>query len=267
MSQILAVAGKGGVGKTTLAALLIRALSREGGPVLAVDADPNSNLAVSIGLNPEDTLGGVLEEFNRSKVNIPQGMPKHSYLELRLNQSVVESRGIDMITMGRGEGPGCYCTVNAILRDFLEKLSDNYPWVVIDNEAGMEHLSRNTATRINDLMVVSDPSIKGIRTVRNLLELVNELHLNIDRMSLVIARAGSLDPRVSSLMKELPIRYLGFIPEDPLILEADLEEKSLLQLPDDSPSVRAVDEIIKEIKQGGKKPWLQEDNKKVAERG
>ncbi len=266
MSKIIAVAGKGGTGKTTLASLLVRALSVESGPVLAVDADPNSNLPVSLGMKPEETIGGVLEQFHDAKLKIPQGISKQAYLEMRLNQAVVESRGIDLVVMGRQEGPGCYCSANAVLRDFLEKLAENYTWVVIDNEAGMEHLSRRTASRIDILVFMSDPSVKGIRTVKNLLDLVRELNLDIARKYLVITRAESLDPRLESFVEGLPVRMLGCIPDDPLILESDLEEKSLLGLPEDSEAVRAAGRIVDEIKRDEKVSSFKENEQTVAER-
>jgi CO dehydrogenase maturation factor len=265
VSQVLAVAGKGGTGKTTLAALLIRALSRESGPVLAVDADPNSNLPESLGLRPERTIGGVLEEFMGSTLTIPQGMPKQAYLELRLNQTVSEAKGLDLVVMGRAEGEGCYCAPNAVLRDFLEKLSDNYSWVVIDNEAGMEHLSRRTASRIDVLILVSDPTVKGIRTVKNLLALVEELKLGIRQKYLVINRAESPDPRLNSIVESLPITFLGCIPEDQSILSADLEEKPLFELTEDSPAVEAVKKILARIKQGEKSLSLEETSQVIME--
>jgi CO dehydrogenase maturation factor len=267
VSQVIAVAGKGGTGKTTVASLLIRGLSQESGPILAVDADPNSNLPVTLGLEPEETIGGVLEEFHGSKLKIPQGISKQAYLEMRLHQAVVESKGMDFLVMGRQEGPGCYCSANAVLRDFLEKLSENYLWVVVDNEAGMEHLSRRTESRINVLILVSDPTVKGIRTVKNLVDLVDELKLEIDHKYLVVNRAESLDKRLNPLVESLSIPFLGCIPDDPLLMEADLEEGPLLKLPEDSPAVRAVDEILAEIKQGKKSSSLKENNQIAAERG
>jgi len=265
VSQVLAVAGKGGTGKTTLAAMLIHALSQEGGPILAVDADANSNLPASLGLKPEKTIGHVLEKFMGSKLSIPQGISKQAYLELQLHQIVVEAKGLDLIVMGRAEGEGCYCAPNAVLRDFLEKLSDNYSWVVIDNEAGMEHLSRRTASRIDILILVSNPTVKGVRTVKNLLALIEELKLPIRQKYLVINRAESLDPRLNSMVESLPITYLGCIPEDNAIISADIEEKPLFELTEDSPAVQAVKKILTAIKQGEKSLSLEETNQVIAE--
>jgi CO dehydrogenase maturation factor len=245
MSQILAVAGKGGTGKTTFAALLIRHLLRSGrGPLLAVDADPDANLGVMVGHRAEKTVGQVLQEFLEQKMNIPQGMPKQQWIELQLNAAISESKGLDFIAMGRPEGPGCYCSANAVLRDFLERLSENYPSVVVDNEAGMEHLSRRTAGKIDQLFMISDPSVKGLRTVVSLLELIDELKLNPEHKFLVLCRAGRLDPRLETQIRELKVDYLGAVPEDPQIVEFDLNERSLLELPDDAPAVQAVAKIM-----------------------
>ncbi len=245
MSRILAVAGKGGTGKTTFAALLIRHLLRSGGgPLLAVDADPDANLGVMVGHQVEKTVGQVLQEFLEQKMNIPQGMPKQQWIELQLNAAISESKGLDLIQMGRPEGPGCYCSANAVLRDFLERLSENYRSVVVDNEAGMEHLSRRTAGRIDQLFMISDPSVKGLRTVQSLLELIAELKLNPAQKFLVLCRAGRLDSRLQAQIRELKVDYLGAVPEDPRIVEFDLSERSLLELPDQTPAVLAVADIM-----------------------
>jgi len=245
MSRILAVAGKGGTGKTTLAALIIRHLLRGNrGPCLAVDADPDANLGVMLGRRPERTVGRVLQDFLEQKLSLPQGLPKQSFLELQLNAAISEGKGLDLVEMGRPEGPGCYCSANAVLRDFLERLSENYRAVVVDNEAGMEHLSRRTAGKINDLFMVSDHSVKGIRTVMSLLELIDELKLNPERKFLVVCRTGSLEARLEVQIRELDLEYLGTVPEDPNIVEFDLRERSLLELPEDSPAVQAVAKIM-----------------------
>lgn len=245
MSQILAVAGKGGTGKTTFAALLVRHLLRAGqAPLLAVDADPDANLGIMVGHRVAKTVGQVLQDFLEQKMNIPQGMPKQQWIELQLNAAISESKGLDLIQMGRPEGPGCYCSANSVLRDFLERLSENYRAVVVDNEAGMEHLSRRTAGRIDQLFMISDPSVKGLRTVASLLELIDELKLNPAHKFLVVCRAARLDGRLEAELRKLPVDYLGAVPDDPAIVEFDLNERSLLELPDDSPAVRAVTEIM-----------------------
>jgi len=158
----IAVAGKGGSGKTTVASLVIRYLLRKGsGPILAVDADPNANLGDSLGFRVKETVGSVIAAFNDEKINIPPGMTKENYLEYRLNQALVEGRELDLVAMGRGEGPECYCYPNLILRKFTDKLASNYAYLVMDNEAGLEHLSRRTTQNVDELLMVSNHSVKG----------------------------------------------------------------------------------------------------------
>jgi len=248
--MVIAVCGKGGAGKTTLCSLLIRSLVKNGDqPVLAVDADPNANLAPSLGIKVNQTVGQVLEEFHGKKLELPPGMTKAAFLELRLNQAVAEQKGIDLVSMGRPEGPGCYCSANSILRDVLERLTGNYRYVAIDNEAGMEHLSRRTANRIDVLIMVSDPSMKGVRTVKSLFELVAELGLPVVKKYIVMSRVQNLDPRLESALQEIPVPLLGLMPEDEKVREFDLEMKSFLELPDDNPAARTADQMLAKIKE------------------
>jgi len=247
MKELIAIAGKGGVGKSTFSALAIRYLLEKGGPILAVDADPNSNLPIMLGLKPEETIGQVLEDFMSAKLTLPEGMSKQQWLKLRLNQAITESKGIDLIVMGRPEGPGCYCSANAVLRDFLDQLRGNYQWIVVDNEAGMEHLSRRAEGRIDQLVLVSDATVKGIRTAGNILELIEELKLEVRERYLVINRAEKIPPALKDMIKELKIEFLGLIPEDKLIMDYDLKQLSLLNLPESSPAVQAEKEILERM--------------------
>ena len=187
MNFSIAVAGKGGSGKTSVASLIIRYLRKNGsGPILAVDADPNANLGESLGLEVGQTVGSMLDAFQGDKINIPPGMTKEAYLDYKLNEALVESKGLDLLTMGRGEGPECYCYPNLMLRKFADTLAGNYAYVVMDNEAGMEHLSRRTTQNIDVLLIISDHSVKGVRTVARIKDLVSELKLVVNRQSVLI---------------------------------------------------------------------------------
>ena len=245
MSINIAVAGKGGSGKTSVASLVIRYLMKNGsGPILAVDADPNANLGESLGLSPRQTVGSIIATFNEEKINIPPGMTKEAYLEFRLNDAMVESKGLDLMTMGRGEGPACYCYPNVILRKFMDSMSGNYTYVVLDNEAGMEHLSRRTTQNIDELLLVSNHSIKGVRTVASLKKLITELNLVVKRQSVIINFVpGEIDPLISEEMAKLDLEPAAVIPVDEKIEEYDLNIKPLLDLPD-SRAVRTVDNLM-----------------------
>lgn len=247
MADLIAVAGKGGVGKTTFSALLIRYLLPRAQPLLAVDADPNSNLPTLLGLKPQETIGQILEEFMSAKLKIPDGMSKQSWLELRISQAVVETKGLDLIVMGRPEGTGCYCSPNAVLREFLDKMRSNYKYVIVDNEAGMEHLSRRTEGKIDYLFLISDPTVKGLRTISNLLQLVDELKLEPKKKYLILNRATSPQGKVKQMIEKIQIDFLGVIPEDQNIIEYDLEEKSLLDLPDSSIAFQACAGLLKRV--------------------
>ncbi len=248
MTMVIAVCGKGGVGKTTVSSLIIKSLLDKGRtPVLAVDADPNSNLAPALGITPEETLGQVLEQFHGTKLNIPSGLTKAAYLELRINQALVEEKGYDVLVMGRPEGPGCYCSANSILRDTLERLVNNYEYVVMDNEAGMEHLSRRTANRIDVLLMVTDPSMKGMRTVGTLFDLVREIELPVVKKYVTVSRASQLDPRLKSVLDELPGPLLGLVEDDDAVKEYDLDMRSFLELPADSSAVVTVGKMVDKV--------------------
>lgn len=185
MSRLVAIAGKGGVGKSTIAALLVRLLAEEG-TVLAVDADPNSNLGEKLGLKVPGTVGQVREGLLERGGQPPADMSKQEYLRLKLQQILAEGDGFDLLTMGRPEGPGCYCYVNNLLRYLVDRLMDAYPYVVIDNEAGMEHLSRRTTRRMDLLLLVSDPTAVGVATAARLSELAEEMGLRVGRKVLLV---------------------------------------------------------------------------------
>ena len=249
MSFNIAVAGKGGSGKTSVASLVIRYLKKNGiRPILAVDADPNANLGESLGLEVKQTVGAILNDFQGDKINIPPGMTKQVYLEYKLNEAVVESKRLDLVTMGRGEGPECYCYPNLILKKFVDSLAGNYAYMVMDNEAGMEHLSRRTTQNVDEMFIISDPSVKGVRTVARIRELISELKLVVKRQSVIINFApAKLDALVTEEMAKLGIDLTATIPIDEEMREYDLKLRSLLDLPDTSKAVRAVDNLMARI--------------------
>ena len=250
MSLNIAVAGKGGTGKTSVTSLVIRHLMKKQnkGPILAVDADPNANLGESLGLEIRQTIGAIIASFNEEKINIPAGMTKEAYLEFKLSDALTESRGIDLVTMGRGEGPDCYCYPNTLLRKFTDSLSQNYAYVVMDNEAGMEHLSRRTTQNIDELLLVSDHSVKGVRAIARVKTLVDELKLVVKRQSVIINMvAGGLDPTVSAELARLGMEASLIVPRDENVRRYDLDLKPLPELPDDSPAVQAVAGLMEKL--------------------
>jgi CO dehydrogenase maturation factor len=247
LSINIAVAGKGGTGKTSVTSLIIRYIINNGlGNILAVDADPNSNLAESLGLKVNQTVGRILNQFQGEKLNIPQGMTKEAYLEYQLNTAITESKGLDLVTMGRGEGPECYCYPNVVIRKLIDDWAKNYRFVVMDNEAGMEHLSRRTTQNIDELLLVSDHSVKGLRAVARIRELVAELKLIVKRESVIInlVPGSDIDPLLSKEMERLGITAAAIIPVDEDVKRYDLEQKPLFDLPDTSAAVTAVNELM-----------------------
>lgn len=245
----IAVAGKGGTGKTTISALIIRYLIESGKkPVLAVDADPNANLHLSLGLKLEKTIGDVLEEM-KEKIEkleeLPGGMTKTDYINYELENILLESKGFDLLTMGRPEGPGCYCFANSILRTSLDILSKKYEFIVIDNEAGMEHLNRKTTRNVDILLIISDPTIKGIKTAKDIYKLTKSLRLKIKNEYICINRSN--DEKLKEIIKKetenTQLNFLGFLPEDSLIEEYDTKAKSLIELPENSKIFQKIKEI------------------------
>jgi len=245
----IAVAGKGGCGKTSVTALVIRYLKKNGKtPILAVDADPNANLGESLGLKIPQTIGRILDDFQHEKISIPPGMTKEAYLDYKLNETLVESRGLDLITMGRGQGPECYCYPNTVLKKFIDGLSDNYAYVVMDNEAGMEHLSRKTTENVDALLLVSNHSVKGVRAIGRILELVSELKLHVKKKYILINMVlDKLDPLVADELQRLGLNADIIVPEDKTLYRQDLEQKPLMEMPDNSPAVQAVAGLMAEL--------------------
>ncbi len=242
----IGLAGKGGTGKTTIAGLLVKYLVERGKtPVLAVDADANANLNEVLGLEVQETLGLAREEM---KKGVASGMTKDVFMEMKLEQAVVEAKGYDLIVMGRPEGPGCYCAANTLLTNYLDKLIDNYPYVVIDNEAGMEHISRLTTNNIDLLLVVSDPTRRGIQAAARIFDLTKELALNIRRKLLMVnqAKEGQTES-IEKAVKDFGLELTGIIPEDEEIRESDLRGKPTTQLKNDNKAVKSAFAIFDRI--------------------
>lgn len=242
----IAVAGKGGTGKTTTTSLIIRYLIKnELTPILAVDADANDNLGASLGVSGYTTIGRVLADFMGDRQTMPSGMTKEAYMDFKLNAVLEEARAFDLVVMGRKEGEGCYCYPNSMLRRFLEKLRENYKFIVMDNEAGLEHLSRGTTDRIDMLFVVSDHAFKGLRTAATVGQLVKDLKLDVRSMGLVIGRfKPEMEAELAPLVEATGMPLLGAIPEDAEVIRTDARQASMLDLPDDSPAVLAVNDMM-----------------------
>ncbi|MCR4403916.1 MAG: AAA family ATPase [Candidatus Acetothermia bacterium] len=242
MPFTIAVAGKGGTGKTTIAALLIELLRERGaGPILAVDADPNVNLHELLGLEVARTVGELREETLERIADLPAGLPKEQYLELGLQECLVEDEGVDLLVMGHGEGPKCYCMVNHILRKYIDVLRGNYKYVVIDNEAGMEHLSRRTTQDVDALIVVARADPISIRSARRISELAAALKLRIKgRYLLVNDLAGELPPALEAELAQTGLPLLGVVPHDEEVLRLALAGRPLSNLSAGSPAKRGL---------------------------
>ena len=248
MSKVIAFAGKGGVGKTTVASLVVRNLSKSGKtPILAVDADPNSNLGETLGLEVISTIGDIRENFMRDPQGVPSGMDQTIYLESLVEQALIEKPEFDLLVMGRQEGQGCYCMVNNILHNFTDRLTQSYRYMVVDNEAGMEHLSRRTSGKVDILFLVTDYSLRGLRALRRIHEMLDSLKLEVTDMGIVVTRAPrELNAKFIEEVEEIGVPIVGIIPDDPALLDFDMEKRSLMELADDSPAVAAVDGLLQE---------------------
>ncbi len=246
MSYVIALAGKGGVGKTTTAAMVVKYLLKKGKtPLLAVDADPNSNFSESIGIDIKDTIGNVLADFLRERVSLPPGMTKQAFLEMKLHQILKETKDIDMLVMGAPEGPGCYCAANAMLKSYFDDLAKNYKFVVVDNEAGMEHFSRKTNTQIDLLLICSNYSLKGIKTAKRISDLADDLKLDVkDRLLIVNMTPEKMDPALLDEINKLNLPFKGNVMMDELIENYELSGKSLVELPDNSKAYKCLEEIL-----------------------
>jgi CO dehydrogenase maturation factor len=248
MTTTIAIAGKGGTGKTTIAGLLARRLAElHEGPVLAIDADPASNLNDVLGLPLEKTVGDIREDTSaKARANLLEpGIAKADLLDYEINANVVEGTGLDLLAMGRPEGPGCYCAANSMLRTIVDRIAASYAWVVIDNEAGLEHLSRRTTRDVDALLIVSDPSVRGLTTAGRIVDLIDELKTRVGRHYLIVNRVvGDLTPELEEVIAERGLNLLAVIPDDPSVAAFDAAGRPLVELPPDSAVVGALAGIL-----------------------
>lgn len=251
MAHVIAVAGKGGVGKTTLCGMLIQYLGEKGkGPVLAVDADANSNLNEVLGVEVDMTLGDIREEIARAEMSttspIPAGMTKADYAEYKFNSAIVEEDDYDLLVMGRTQGKGCYCYVNGLLQTQLAKVQNTYPYIVVDNEAGMEHISRGVLPSMETAILVSDCSRRGVQAVGRIAKLIEECELRPKNVGLIINRApnGELNDGIREEIELQGLHLLGVVPQDDGVYACDCAGQPTSKLPKDSPVKKALYQIL-----------------------
>ena len=247
MPYTIALAGKGGSGKTTMAGLLIKYLiNKNKTPILAVDADCNANLNEVLGLEIKDTLGNAREEMKKGVV--PGGMTKDIFMEMKLEESLVEAPGFDLVVMGQPEGAGCYCAANTLLAGFMDRLAGNYPFIVMDNEAGMEHISRLTTKNVDILLIVSDSSRRGLQAAIRIEDLARRLNIGVGKSYAVINQIKEApSDQALEMIKAGGLELAGTVPEDRTIYEFDFNGRPTIEMPEDCPSVRAAFKIFDKI--------------------
>ncbi|MGE5172754.1 MAG: carbon monoxide dehydrogenase [Betaproteobacteria bacterium] len=254
MGFSIAVAGKGGTGKTSLCGLTIRYLTeKKRGAILAVDADANANLNDVLGVKVHATVGRLREDSLaavKSTAPRPGGMSMEQLFDYQIQQALIEAKGFDLLVMGRPEGSGCYCAANNIIRKYMDKLADSYPYTVMDNEAGLEHLSRRTTQDTDLLLIISDSSVRGVMTAGRIGELVKELNLNVKRSVLIVNRVQNGTSEDKSLLKAIDqqdVEFAGFVPTDELIFDYDLNGRPIIQLPADSKALTAFNGLLDKL--------------------
>ena len=252
MPHTIAVAGKGGVGKTTTCGMLIDYLTKKGeGPVPVVDADANSNLNEVLGVEAEVTLGTIREEMANAELRgtVPAGMTKADYAEFKFNSALIEEDDFDMIIMGRTQGKGCYCYVNGVLKSQVDKYAKNYKYVVMDNEAGLEHVARGTLPQVDTMLLISDCSRRGIQAVARVAEMIEEMELKPGKLGLIVNRApgGILDDGVKAEIEKHGLNLLGVLPQDDGVYRCDCDGEPSAKLPQDNPVKVALRGIMQSI--------------------
>ncbi len=247
--KLIAVAGKGGTGKTTFTALMLRYLAEnfKDKDILAVDADANANLNEAMGVEVKETISMALDDIKDFR-KVPQGMTKDMFMEMRINQAMVETDQIDLLVMGNPHGPGCYCYPNDLLKKFLEGLRVNYDIVAVDNEAGLEHLSRRIIDDLDVLIITSDATARGVRSAGRVYEIVRTLNIKVKKVYLLISRAGENSAAVlAGEIEKTGLDLLGTVPLDDLVVEYDLQGKPLFELPADAPAMQAIAKIVAQL--------------------
>ena len=252
MPHTIAVAGKGGVGKTTTCGMLIDYLCKKRrGPVLVVDADANSNLNEVLGVEVETSLGQIREEMAQAELkgSIPKGMTKADYAEFKFNSALIEDDDFDMLVMGRTQGKGCYCYVNGVLKSQVDKYAKNYSYIVMDNEAGLEHVARGTLPHVDTMLLISDCSRRGIQAAARVAEMVREMNLNPGQMGLIVNRApgGVLDDGVKAEIEKHGLTLFGVLPHDEAVYRCDCDGEPSAKLPDSDPMKIALKGIMQTI--------------------
>jgi CO dehydrogenase maturation factor len=265
MTVTIAIAGKGGTGKTTIAGLLIKLLKERGlGPILAIDADPASNLNTVLGLELERTVGDIREDTSDKarKGRLEPGIAKQDLLDYEINASIVESDGVDLLAMGRPEGPGCYCAANNMLRTIVDRISASYEIVVIDNEAGLEHLSRRTTRDVDVLLVVSDSSVRGLTTAGRVVSLIDELKTEVGAHYLIINRAnGAITPELERTVSELGLNLAATFQADATIARLDAQGKAVVEAPLDNDVYEGLRPLVDRILPQLRKETLSADHR------
>ncbi len=251
MNKLIAISGKGGVGKTSISALLIsRLIAKNCTPVLAIDADPNTCLDMALGVKAEKTVGRIREEARKiAGKGLGAGISKQELLELKIAECLVESKDFDLIAMGRSEGHGCYCYANNVLKAVINEMTSQYPYVVLDNEAGLENLSRRIVQKVDALILVADPSRQGVTTIKRLYELSKEMEIGYNRLAIVInkLRRDELPEAVLKLKEEIGADIATGFPDNDDVAFYNEDGKSLLSIPDENPVVDKVDKLIETL--------------------
>ncbi len=247
MPYSVALAGKGGTGKTTMAGMLIKFLLKKNKtPILAVDADCNTNLNEVLGVELGNTLGNAREEMKKG--DVPSGMTKDIFMEMKLEESLVEAEGFDLVVMGQPEGAGCYCAANTLLTNYLDRLSGNYPYIVMDNEAGMEHISRLTTKNVDTLLIVTDPSRRGLQAAVRIDALARCLNIGVAKSYVLINQAREAPSRQAvEMIAKANLELIGTVPKDDVVYDFDFSGRPTIQMPEDSISVKAAFEIFEKI--------------------